>query len=157
MIISEKYKNKYGPLNSADTELNGKARIKNRNKARYQVYTDDEPKKDTMPKKYVKLRGIWGFTGDNESDGYFGGQLSRRGRFTVFKGLYNKTDNESYGKVFGIMKRGYFNGRVVTPDGKSCKITGLYKINRENKTFKMRWMTPHSTGWAIAKIIPAEK
>jgi hypothetical protein len=55
------------------------------------------------------------------------------------------------------MKRGYFNGRVVNPDGVSIKITGLYKINRETKTFKMHWMVPHCSGWAVAKIIPAEE
>ena len=25
--------------------------------------------------KYVKVRGIWGYSGDNESDGYFGGMV----------------------------------------------------------------------------------
>ena len=114
------------------------------------------PIKNECHKKYVKVRGVWGLAGDNESDGYFGARIERRGRVGVFKGLYNKTDNESFGKVFGIMKAGYFNGRVVNPAGESCKITGLYKIDKEENTLKMRWMTLHSGGWAVGKIILPE-
>ncbi len=153
----KEYKDKYGPLNGDETELIGEAKIKNRNLARLRLCNDDKPTQDAAPKKCVKLRGVWGLAGDNESDGYFGGRIFRRGKFAVFKGLYNKTNNESFGKVFGIMKRGYFNGKVVNPEGESCKITGLYKIDRENKTFKMRWITPHNSGWAAAKIILSEE
>ena len=151
----QQYKNKYGPINVADTELVGKERIKNRNLARLRLY--DAPSADIAPKKYAKLKGIWGLAGDNESDGYFGGRLIRRGRSAVFKGVYNKTDNESWGKVFGIMKHGFFNGKVVNPDGRSCRITGLYLIDKENMAFKMRWMTPHSSGWAVARILTGEE
>ena len=151
----KKYKDKYGPLNTADTELIGEERIRNKNLIRQKV-NHNEISPACNQKKSVKLRGVWGLAGDNESDGYFGGRIIKHGRFAVFKGLYNKTDNESYGKVFGIMKKGYFNGRVVNPEGESCKITGLYKINRENMTFKMRWMTLRSSGWAIAKIISSK-
>ena len=110
------------------------------------------PSSEAPEKKFAKIRGIWGFAGDNESDGYFGGRLIKNRRVLVFRGVYNKTGNESYGKIIGIMKRGYFNGRLVTPDGEKCKITGLYKIDRENKTLKMRWMTPHQMGWALARF-----
>lgn len=102
--------------------------------------------------KYVKVRGIWGYAGDNESDGYFGGRITRKGRFGVFRGLYNVTGNESKGKIVGIMKRGYFNGRLTTPNGSKCHITGLYKIDKENHLLKLRWMTPHKSGWAVARI-----
>jgi hypothetical protein len=112
-----------------------------------------EPTADVPKKNFAKVRGIWGFAGDNESDGYFGGQLIKNRRVVIFRGVYNTTDNESYGKVVGIMKRGYFNGRLVTPDGEKCRITGLYKIDKENKTLKLRWMTPQKMGWAVAKII----
>ena len=115
------------------------------------------PIHEDCPKKYVKIRGVWGLSGDNESDGYFGARIVRRGRFAIFKGLYNKTGNESSGKVFGIMKKGYFNGRVVNPDGESCKITGLYHVDKEEDLLKMRWMTPLSSGWAIGKIIHPEE
>jgi hypothetical protein len=145
------YKYKNGLLNICNTELIGEEKIKNKYIVKQRLCNDEEPNK-----KYVKLRGIWGLIGDNESDGYFGGRIFRRGRFAVFKGLYNKTDNESFCKIFGIMKRGYFNGRVINPNNESCKITGLYKIDRENKTFKMRWMTRHNSGWAVARIIPTE-
>jgi len=150
----KQYKNKYGSLNAADAGLVGETRIKNRNLVRQRIYNGEESTQDVAPnKKYVKLRGIWGLADDNESDGYFGGQIIRRGRFAVFRGLYNKTDNETYGKVFGIMKKGYFNGGIVTPDGEKCRITGLYKIDTDNKTLKMRWMTSHNAGWAVAKSI----
>jgi len=150
----KQYKNRYGSLNSADAGLVGEARIKNRNLVRQRLYNGNEPTQDVAPdKKYVKLRGMWGLAGDNESDGYFGGQITRRDRFAVFRGLYNKTDNETHGKIFGIMKKGYFNGGIVTPTGEKCRITGLYKIDKENKTLKMRWITPHNAGWAVAKTI----
>ena len=115
------------------------------------------PVSDVHNKNFTKIRGLWGLAGDNESDGYFAGQLIKKPRVVVFRGVYNKTDNESYGKIIGIMKRGYFNGRIVTPEGEKCRITGLYKIDQENKTLKMRWMTPHQMGWAIAKIVSPDK
>jgi hypothetical protein len=55
------------------------------------------------------------------------------------------------------MKKGYFNGRVITPEGEKCHITGLYKFDRENNTIKMKWMTPHNSGWAGAKIVLNEE
>jgi hypothetical protein len=115
------------------------------------------PINEECPKRYAKIRGIWGVSGDNESDGYFGGRIVRHGRFAVLKSLYNKSDNESFGKVFGIMKKGYFNGRVVNPNGQSCKIVGLYHVDKENETLKMRWMTPLGSGWAVGKIILPEE
>ena len=105
-----------------------------------------------VSQKYVKVRGIWGNAGDNESDGYFGGRIIRKDRFGVFRGLYNVTGNESKGKIVGIMKRGYFNGRLTTSNGSKCHITGLYKIDKENHLLKLRWMTPHKSGWAVARI-----
>lgn len=131
-------------------------RVEIKEKARLRLW-GDPPIQDECQKKYVKIRGIWGLSGDNESDGYFGGRIVRRGRFAVLKGLYNKTDNESFGKVFGIMKKGYFNGRVVNPEGESCKITGLYHVDKENEILKMRWMTPRLNGWAVGKIILSEE
>lgn len=140
---------------NADEGLVDSAKTKNKEKLRLWGKASIQ---DKCPKKYVKIRGTWGISGENESDGYFGARIARRGRFAIFKGLYNKTDNETYGKVFGIMKKGYFNGRVVNPAGESCKITGLYHVDKENNILKMRWMTPHSGGWAVGKIIlPGEE
>lgn len=119
---------------------------------RQQPRTDMGASTADAPQKYVKVIGIWGYTGDNESDGYFGGRITRKGRFGVLRGLYNVTGNESKGKIVGIMKRGYFNGRLTTSNGSKCHITGLYKIDKENHLLKLRWMTPHKSGWAIAKI-----
>jgi len=100
----------------------------------------------------VKFGGIWGFVDDNETKGYVGGYLAQRGCIGVLKGLWNKTDNSSKGRVVGILKRGFFNGRVVTPNGEKLPITGFYRINRENQTFHMRWMTPNKVGWAHCRI-----
>ena len=152
----EQYKEKYGPLNAADTQIVGKERIKNRNLVRQKYSDENGPTADLAPKKVAKLRGIWGFAGDNESDGYFAGRLVRRNRVGVFKGVYNKTDNESQGKIFGIMKKGYFNGAIITPNGERIRITGLYKIDVEDKTFKLRWMASYAAGWAAAKIVVPE-
>ena len=120
-----------------------------------QLYAADEPP-DDGPQKKVGLRGIWGHAGDNESDGYFGARITRRNRVGVFNGLYNTTGNESKTRIVGIMRHGYFNGKIITEDGGKCPVTGLYKINRENQVFKLRWMTPHGTGWAVARIILPE-
>ena len=111
------------------------------------------PTADIPRKTFAKLRGIWGLAGDNELDGYFGGRLIKNPRVIVFQGVYNKTDNKSYGKVIGIMKHGYFNGRLITLSGKKCRIVGLYQLDQENKTLKLRWLTPYKAGWAIAKIL----
>lgn len=132
--------NEYGETSSQEV----KSRVRN-------SYRDGE---DCRPK--AKFIGIWGYQDDNETIGYVGGYLTRRGRFGVLRGLWNKTDNETKGKVFGIFKKGFFNGRVVTPSGNKCHITGLYKINQENKTFHMLWMTPGKVGWAHCRIIPQD-
>lgn len=138
-----RYQQKYGLLNSEEIE-------------RKKSEIGYESKQNIQTKRVVKVRGVWGLAGDNESDGFFGGQLKRHGRFIIFRGLYNKTDNESMGKVFGIMKKGYFNGRIITPGEYKCKITGLYDINKEYRTLKMKWLTPHNSGWAKAKIVISE-
>ncbi len=150
--VSEELEYEKETLN-ADNRLIDSAKIKS--KARLRLW-GKAPINEECPKKYVKIRGVWGLSGDNESDGYFGARIERHGRFGVLKGLYNKTDNETFGKVFGIMKNGYFNGRVVSPSGESCKITGLYHVDKENNILKMRWMTRLNSGWAIGKIIHPE-
>ena len=120
-----------------------------------QLYAADEPL-DDGPQEKVVLRGIWGHAGDNESDGYFGARITRRNRVGVFNGLYNTTGNESKTRIVGMMRHGYFNGKIITEDSGKCPVTGLYKISRENQLFKLRWMTPHGTGWAVARIILPE-
>ncbi len=117
-----------------------------------QIYATDGPPDDASQKK-VGLRGIWGYAGDNESDGYFGARITRRNRVGIFNGLYNTTGNESKTRIVGIMRHGYFNGRIITEDCGKCPVTGLYKIDRENQLFKLRWMAPHGNGWAVARIL----
>ncbi|HID25074.1 MAG TPA: hypothetical protein EYP23_01225 [Thermoplasmata archaeon] len=100
----------------------------------------------------VRFRGIWGFTGDNETSGYFAGVITKRGRVAWVHGVWNTSDNENHGRLVGIMKHGYFNGRVSTGDETMRHVTGLYKINREKHVLRMRWITPHQGGWAVAKL-----
>ncbi len=131
---------------------NAELQLKNRQQMRT---VGGEPTDDAQQKK-IGLRGIWGYAGNNESDGYFGARITRRNRVGVFNGLCNTTGNESKTRIVGIMRHGYFNGRIITEDGGKCPVIGLYKINRESQLFKLRWMTLHGNGWAVARIILPE-
>lgn len=117
--------------------------------------TDIKPS-SVDPGFQVGLRGIWGYSGDNESDGYFGGIIERRNRFGLFKGVYNLSGNESKSRLVGVMRFGYFNGKIISHDGRKCHVTGLYKVEKEEQLFKLRWMTAHNDGWAVAKIVIPE-
>jgi len=119
--------------------------------------TPDVELNECVPEgKYLKVRGKWGNAGDREFDGYFGGRIAvitlENGKHIgVFKGLYNKTGEEEKGRIVGIMKKGYFNGKIISDEG-DTKVTGLYKIDRENNLLKMQWMIPYHAGWAVARI-----
>ena len=97
------------------------------------------------------FKGIWGYLDDNQTQGYVGGYLGRRGRFGVLKGVWNTTDGSAKGGIAGIMKRGFFNGKIFTEEGRS-RIIGLYRVDRENQTFHMKWMTKNKQGWAHCQI-----
>lgn len=108
------------------------------------------------PGKYIKVRGKWGNAGDKEFDGYFGGRITLRNlengkRVGVFKGLYNKTGEPAENRIVGIMKKGYFLGKIIGDEGE-IKISGLYTIDREQHLLKMQWMVPRHAGWAVARI-----
>ena len=119
-------------------------------------YNEMRPISDD-PEKQVCLRGIWGYSGDNESDGYFGGRITRRNRVGVFKGLYNISGDENKSGLIGVMRFCYFNGRIITSNGSKCPVVGLYKFDKEEQLFKLRWMTPHRDGWAVARIVIPEQ
>lgn len=112
----------------------------------------------------IMIRGVWGHSGDNISDGRFGTVMfKQRGRYGfIFEGLYNCNDNKSTDSIIGNenmgrfkirMNNGFGNGLLITKDGHTAPITVLYKINRENSMIRLRWMTPHSDGWAVGKSI----
>jgi hypothetical protein len=110
--------------------------------------------------KQFKVRGKWGNAGDKEHDGYFGGVITIKSNendrlYGVFKGRYNKTGEDSSGEFIGFLKKGYFNGKIKFDDGET-KVTGLYKINRENHLLKLQWMIPFHSGWAVGKISTLE-
>lgn len=103
--------------------------------------------------KGVKIKGIWGYQDDNETQGYVGGIIRRQGRCSQFFGRWNTTDSEELGKIGGYLRFGYFVGRIETPEGERFHIMGLYKIDQENHLIKMRWMTPGNTGWTVCKYL----
>jgi hypothetical protein len=100
-----------------------------------------------------RFRGVWGFAGDNESDGYVTGVIIKGRRVARLYGVWEETnDSQRRGKIFGILKRGYFNGKVIVENGTTHRIVGIYKIDREHRLLKMRWMMPRCSGWAILKL-----
>ena len=106
--------------------------------------------------RYLKLRGKWGIGKDKEFDGYFGGRITLRitesgYRVGIFQGAYNKTGDDQKYSIAGIMKKGYFNGKITTSGG-TYKITALYMIDSERHLLKMQWMIPRQVGWAVARI-----
>ena len=122
---------------------------------------EDEQIQSTNPTttstgKGLKAIGKWGHGKDEEADGFFGARITRKGRFAVFKGVYNLTGEEERNQIVGIMKKGYFNGKIITNEG-SVKLTGLYKVDKENRLLKMQWMSPGHAGWAIARVSCVEE
>jgi hypothetical protein len=127
----------------------------NENDELFEKATSSLSKNDLIEKQF-KVRGKWGNLGDKEYDGYFGGLITIKSTendrlYGVFKGRYNKTGEDSFGEFIGIMKKGYFNGKIVSDEGET-KVTGLYKIDRENHLLKLQWMIPFHGGWAVGKI-----
>jgi len=112
--------------------------------------------KNNLIGKQFQIRGKWGKARNEEIDGYFGGILTIKSThnnrlYGIFNGKYNKTDENNNGELIGIMKNGYFNGKIISSDGE-IKVTGLYRIDRENQLLKMQWMVPFHAGWAVGRI-----
>ena len=104
------------------------------------------------PQKRLVFHGIWGFQDDNSSDGSVAGRLIKRWRFMVFYGFCNSTGTQERARLVGIIRNGYFNGKIFRDNDTTWPITGLLTINREQRLVKLRWMTPYQTGWAVAKM-----
>ena len=101
----------------------------------------------------ARFKGIWGYQDDNETQGYVGGVLSKRPYVGFLQGLWNTTDNSSAGLVIGILRKGFFNGYVTTRTGDITGIVGLYRVDLEEKTLTMRWMTAQKVGWAYCTLL----
>ncbi len=99
--------------------------------------------------RQLSIIGKWGK--DKVTEGYFAATISRKDRVAVLRGVYNHTGEQERTKFIGIMKKGYFNGRIITDEG-GCKITGLYRVDTEQKVLRMQWMVPGSAGWAMARL-----
>ena len=103
----------------------------------------------SIPKRDIRVgfKGIWREDGEK---GKFKGIIIHKGKINIMKGVWESINGT--GKIVGIMKRGYFIGRICE-DGNKEPIVGLYKVNRDKKVIKMKWMTPTREGIAIAKIM----
>ncbi|RLF36084.1 MAG: hypothetical protein DRN00_03565 [Thermoplasmata archaeon] len=105
----------------------------------------------SIPKRDIRVgfKGIWKEDGEK---GKFKGIIIHKGKINIMKGVWESINGTGRGKIVGIMKRGYFIGRICE-DGNKEPIVGLYKVNRDKKVIKMKWMTPTKEGIAIAKIM----
>ncbi len=101
--------------------------------------------------KGLRVIGKWGHGKDEDPDGYFAARITQRGRVGLLKGVYNLTGEEEKTRIIGIMKKGYFNGRIITDDGE-VKLTGFYRVDKEQHLLKMQWMTPGHAGWAVGRL-----
>lgn len=112
---------------------------------------DENVDQQSSNQQCVRIVGKWGHGKDEEADGFFAAKITRKQRVAVFTGMYNSSGEDDRNQIVGIMKKGYFNGKIIT-DQQEYKITGLYKIDKENKLLKMQWMTPGHAGWAVARL-----
>ena len=109
----------------------------------------EKPRTDKICR--LKILGKWGYIGDNETKGYFVAKIKRVRRALVIRGMWNTTDNTEKGRIFGVVKRCYFNGIIRTAN-KTIPVIGLLKIDRNKHIMRMKWMTPQGYGWAVGKI-----
>ena len=117
--------------------------------------TEDVKKMRTNFDHGLRILGKWGYIGENETAGYFAAKIKRARRAFVIRGVWNTTDNAEKGRIFGVMKKCFFNG-IIKTGNKVMPIVGLFKINRESHAITMKWMTPHEYGWAKGKIVRAK-
>ncbi len=115
------------------------------------LHTEDPNDGSGSNQTYITVLGKWGEGKDHDFDGFFGGRITRKGRFGVFVGAYNKTGEEERTRIVGIMKQGYFNGKIISDDCE-YRVTALYSIGTENDLIKMQWMVKGQGGWAIGRI-----
>jgi len=121
-------------------------------------FSEDEEENDQVMEnlsvntgKGLKVIGRWSHGKDEDSDGYFAARITQRGRVGLLKGVYNLTGEEEKTRIVGIMKKGYFNGRIITDDGE-VKLIGFYRVDKEQHLLKMQWMTPGHAGWAVGRL-----
>jgi len=101
----------------------------------------------------IKFRGIWGYDGSNETQGYVGGFVTKREKSVVLKGRWNTSDNTTKEKLVVILRNGYFHGRIIIGNETAYRIVGLYRYDQENHLLHLRWMTAQKTGWAHCRIV----
>jgi len=103
-------------------------------------------------KKGFVIVGKWGYKENKEAKGYFLIKPVRKiGKGIIVKGFWNSTESEEKGRIFGLIKRCFFNGVIRTKE-RLIPVVGLLKINKEKRVLIMKWMTPRDYGWAIGKV-----
>ncbi|MBN2066729.1 MAG: hypothetical protein JW771_08000 [Candidatus Thermoplasmatota archaeon] len=157
-------------VNASDGSVTSASAMNNMKQAEYQYRQEEalpavvgadalvgQPTADVAPLPHIRVRfkGIWGDLGDNETKGYCKGTLGKTGRIGFLNGFYNTT-NGSVGRVRGILKYGYFNGKIITPKGEKRPITGFYRIDQETRSLHIQWMTINRVGWAHLRISPIQ-
>ena len=113
--------------------------------------TEDVKKMRTNFDHGLRILGKWGYIGENETAGYFAAKIKRARRAFVIRGVWNTTDNMERGRIFGVVKRCYFNGIIRTAN-KTIPVIGLLRIDRNKHIMRMKWMTPQDYGWAVGKM-----
>jgi hypothetical protein len=126
--------------------IENKQKLQHRNRLKNKFGSAEEKR------AHIKFKGVWGYNESNETQGYLGGFAYRKGRFGIIKGLWNTTDNSSYGKFGAILRKGFLNGIVINSEGERAPISGFYKIDLEEETLKIRWMTLNRVGWAYCQL-----
>lgn len=100
----------------------------------------------------IKCRGVWGYDGSNETQGYVGGILTVREKGVVLRGRFNMTGNSTKEKIICVLRKGYLNGRIIVGNVSVYRIVGLYRYDRDTQILHIRWMTAQKTGWAHLRI-----
>ncbi len=101
----------------------------------------------------ILFEGTWGHSNDSEPRGYVSGFIGKQHKTGFLKGEFVTYDNSTSGKIAGIFKKGYFNGKIIISDAEPKKITGLYVYDVETRTANLQWMTFGSSGWAEIHVL----
>ncbi|MEM0466525.1 MAG: hypothetical protein QXX20_02835 [Candidatus Thermoplasmatota archaeon] len=102
----------------------------------------------SMQIKPKVVEGTWGYLNDLEPRGTISGVIGRKHKLGILKAEFATYDNTTNGKILGIFKKGFFNGKILLPNDEPKRITGLYTVDTESQTASIQWMTIELFGWA---------
>ena len=101
----------------------------------------------------TSFHGVWGYNESNDTAGIIAGTLVKHQRGVVLKGRWTTTDNTTQGRVVGVLRNGYFCGRLLMGNSTYYRITGLFRYDSDSKILSLRWMTKANIGWAHCQIL----